>query len=132
MLFVRIDQDILDLGLWELAGLFRVEVIGRCRRRGRRRRLLGAHVGGEAAQDQNDGWQNGFHGGAYAVPINQRPYFMSTPAESPYYAFDITNLPNNSWVSRIQAFFGAPSGEQWASEVFMDANVPHVVSQLDR
>lgn len=71
------------------------------------------------------------HGGAYAVPINQRPFFMVNPSDSPYYAADLSNVTGNNFINDIIGFFtGGPTGTQWASEVLEDANVPHVLPKL--
>ena len=71
------------------------------------------------------------HGGAYAAPVNQRPYFMAIPEMSPYYAGPLVNDSQGGGLAGIFASLG--SGQN-ASDLFkqllMNANVPHVLPKL--
>ena len=45
------------------------------------------------------GYYDLLHGGAYAAPINARPFYLKSPAKSRYYGGDLQNLVDTTWVS---------------------------------
>lgn len=75
------------------------------------------------------------HGGAYAAPITQRPFWLADPKQSIYYA-----KSDGPQLKDIKAFFtqnlgqifsfGGPTAQDWATEIMMNANVPHVLPKL--
>jgi hypothetical protein len=71
------------------------------------------------------------HGGAYAAPINEIPFFMKDPSKSKWYAGD---LQNTDVAQGLGGFLGSILGGLNAGplvqEVFADANVPHVFPKL--
>jgi hypothetical protein len=72
------------------------------------------------------------HGGAYAAPLNKRPYFMTDPQNSPYYAGpNIKNITQGAGLGGYFAslFAGQNAGDLF-TQVMMDANVPHVLPKL--
>jgi hypothetical protein len=70
------------------------------------------------------------HGGAYAAPINARPWYLKNPSQSPYYAGSLQNLIDQTWVSWLAQNTAGTSATQMANEIFTDANVPHVFPKL--
>jgi hypothetical protein len=78
------------------------------------------------------------HGGAYAVPINQLPFFLNDPTQSPYYAGSLNNVTSAvgggpGWgTDLINWILGQAStnGAMILTEIIMDANVPHVLPKL--
>lgn len=70
------------------------------------------------------------HGGAYAVPINELPFFLPDPTKSPYYAGELRNLPSEGLASYLAQFFAGTNAEQNAIEILMDANAPHVFPKI--
>lgn len=70
------------------------------------------------------------HGGAYARPINELPFFRPDPDASPYYAGDLRNITTKGLVSYLADFFAGTDAESLAAEVEMNANVPHVLPKL--
>jgi hypothetical protein len=71
------------------------------------------------------------HGGAYAAPINQRPYFMKNPQQSKYYAGDLLNLDQGGGLAGFFAKIGAgqSAADLWR-QLMMNSNVPHVLPKL--
>lgn len=71
------------------------------------------------------------HGGAYAAPVNLRPYFMKDPTQSPYYAGDLENLNQGGGLAGLFAKIGAgqDAADLW-KQLLMNANVPHVMPKL--
>jgi len=71
------------------------------------------------------------HGGAYAAPINERPYHMKDPTKSPYYAGDIQMIDaTHGFLGWLIAVFGVLNPGPLVQEIFLDANVPHVFPKL--
>ena len=71
------------------------------------------------------------HGGAYAAPINERPYHMKDPTKSPYYAGDIQMIDaTHGFLGWLIAIFGVLNPGPLVQEIFLDANVPHVFPKL--
>ena len=71
------------------------------------------------------------HGGAYAVPANQLPYFAKNPSTSKYWAGDLNNVTEGGIFDAIAGFFGGhPDASDLWTEIMMDANVPHVLPKL--
>jgi hypothetical protein len=73
------------------------------------------------------------HGGAYAVPINLRPYHMpdSAKASSPFYAGDITNTDvPQGFGGYLGSILGGLNAGPLCQEVMINANVPHVFPKL--
>lgn len=70
------------------------------------------------------------HGGAYAAPINQRPFFMPDPSISPYFAGELRNIPSQGLASYLASFFTGSNAEILAAEIIMDSNVPHVFPKV--
>ncbi len=66
------------------------------------------------------------HGGAYAAPINQRPYYLATPNKSPYYAGDLKNLWGTGLAGFLATLGAGLNASNLADEILIDANVPHV------
>jgi hypothetical protein len=80
-------------------------------------------------------WTLGFfdiaHGGAYACAVNQRPFFMANPSDSPYFAGELRNLTSGaSLFNIISDFFVGTSPALQIQEIMMDANCPHVFPKL--
>jgi hypothetical protein len=76
------------------------------------------------------GYYSLLHGGAYAAPINQRPFYLKNPATSPYYSGELQNLVNDSWVAWLANSTAGTSASKMANEILIDANVPHVFPKL--
>ena len=70
------------------------------------------------------------HGGAYAAPINQLPYYAPNGVKTPYSAGDLQNLPQQSWLDWIANKTAGESANDMMLEVYHDANVPHVFPKL--
>ena len=71
------------------------------------------------------------HGGAYAVPANQLPYFANDPSTSPYYAGEMQNVKEGGIFDIFSKLFGGgPDAADLWTEIMMDANVPHVLPKL--
>lgn len=74
------------------------------------------------------------HGGAYAVPINQRPYYLTDRSQSPYYAGDIVNSRGSETAGLgnfLQKLWGGDNiAGSLVEEVLVDANVPHVLPKI--
>jgi hypothetical protein len=77
------------------------------------------------------------HGGAYACPVNQRPYFAADPTTSPYYAGPFSAFGAGSTDQEGTGIVGASSGlfdgqnagDIW-KQIMMDANCPHVLPKI--
>ena len=71
------------------------------------------------------------HGGAFAAPVNARPYFMPDPTKSPYYAGELQNTQQGSGIGGFFAslFSGQNAANLW-EQIMTDANVPHVLPKL--
>ncbi len=70
------------------------------------------------------------HGGAYAAPMNKRPYFMKNPKESKWYAGDVQNQYSQGLLGFLAQAFSGQNGSALADEVLVNANVPHVLPKL--
>jgi hypothetical protein len=73
-----------------------------------------------------------YHGGAYAAPINERPFHMGDGGVSSKYAHGDLNNKYTEGLGGVlfQAVGGGNSGADLANEVLEDANVPHVLPKL--
>jgi hypothetical protein len=71
------------------------------------------------------------HGGAYTVPITQRPFFINNKDSSPYWAPDLINqdAPQGlgGWLASI---LGGINAGPLVQEVFEDSSCPHVFPKL--
>jgi hypothetical protein len=71
------------------------------------------------------------HGGAYATPINQRPFYMEDKRKSPYWAGNLQNLDvANGLGGFLASILGGLNAGPIVREVFEDSNVPHVFPKL--
>ena len=71
------------------------------------------------------------HGGAYAAPVNQLPYFAENPESSPYWAGDLQNVNVGGLFDDLfKLFGGSPNAAELYKEMVTDANVPHVLPKL--
>jgi hypothetical protein len=71
------------------------------------------------------------HGGSYAAPINERPFFMQDPSTSPYYAGDLKNTDaSQGFIGWLLSILGVTNAGPLNQEIFIDANVPHVFPKL--
>jgi hypothetical protein len=71
------------------------------------------------------------HGGAYAAPINQLPFFLADKTKSKYYAGDLQNLDVAQGLGGFLAsLLGGLNAAPLVREVFENANVPHVFPKL--
>lgn len=71
------------------------------------------------------------HGGAYTVPIQQRPFFMKKSGNSPYYQGEIHNTDaSQGLLGWVLAVFGVTNPGPFVQEIMVDANVPHVFPKL--
>jgi hypothetical protein len=69
------------------------------------------------------------HGGAYAAPVNLRPFWMTDPTKSPYNPPGV-NLPVPGWADFASSAASGTSATFWMKEVIWDGNVPHVFPKL--
>ena len=71
------------------------------------------------------------HGGAYAVPINQLPFFLEDKTKSPYYTGPLKNadMPQGAagWLGSI---FGGLNAGPLFQETMENANAPHIFPKL--
>ncbi len=69
------------------------------------------------------------HGGAYACPINQRPYYVPG---SIYDAGDLKNLAKEGLIDWVTQVFGGTGAKPTAlfDEVLVNANCPHIFPKL--
>jgi hypothetical protein len=71
------------------------------------------------------------HGGAYAAPVNQRPFHMVDPTKSPYFAGELKNVDaSTGFVGWLLNVFGVTNAGPLNQEIFVDANVPHVFPKV--
>jgi hypothetical protein len=71
------------------------------------------------------------HGGAYAAPINKRPFYMKEPIGSPYFAGDLQNTDASSgFVGWLLNVLGVTNAGPLNQQILIDANVPHVFPKL--
>jgi hypothetical protein len=72
------------------------------------------------------------HGGAYSASINKRPYFMTDPSSSKWYAGPgIKNIDQGGGLGGYFAsLFSGQNAADLFKQVMMDANVPHVLPKL--
>lgn len=78
------------------------------------------------------------HGGAYARPINELPYFRTDPSSSRWSPGDISNITNfqtaPGWLGDLSGLFigggSTLNGGEILKEVMLDSNVPHVLPKL--
>ena len=71
------------------------------------------------------------HGGAYAAPINELPFFMKDPTRSKWYAGELENVdvPQGlgGWLGSV---LGGLNAGPFVQEIVKDSNVPHVFPKL--
>jgi hypothetical protein len=71
------------------------------------------------------------HGGAYACPVNQLPYYLSDPTKSPYYAGALNNTQaNEGFLGWLIAVLGLTNPGNAVHEILVDANCPHIFPKL--
>lgn len=79
------------------------------------------------------------HGGAYACPINERPYYKGKvqtgnfyPGGTPYDPPDIHNLPSEGIADWIASLFSGSGSKPAAlyDEILVNANCPHIFPKL--
>ena len=78
---------------------------------------------------------NLLHGGAYAAPINQRPYYLFDRTQSPYWAGYISHSKPGTgglydFLSALWGGVGSVSAADFIEEILVDSNVPHVLPKL--
>ncbi len=78
---------------------------------------------------------NLLHGGAYAEPINKRPYYLFDRTQSPYWAGYISHSKPGTGglydaLSSIWGGVGGTSAADLVEEILVDSNVPHVLPKL--
>ncbi|MGD0645905.1 MAG: hypothetical protein ABSA75_13445 [Candidatus Bathyarchaeia archaeon] len=72
------------------------------------------------------------HGGAYAVPSNELPFYLSDPSLSKYWAGSVkTNEGADTGLAGdIANVFGVQNADYTYREINQDSNVPHVFPKL--
>ncbi|MGH7743902.1 MAG: hypothetical protein ACREQ5_03665 [Candidatus Dormibacteria bacterium] len=71
------------------------------------------------------------HGGAYAAPVNARPWYLKNPSSSKYFAGDVSaGLYAPGVLGWITGELAGTTAVFQANEILTDANVPHVFPKL--